>query len=263
MQKIKTGMSLGVLCVVISVLSGCATTPKNPADPYEGYNRKMFAFNQGLYTLGDPLLTGYRKAMPDVVQTGIRNVVSNVGMVPTIGDDLLQANFRWAGDDTLRFLLNTTLGCLGLFDVASHVGLYARQQSFGLTLERWSDEPTPYIILPIFGPSTGSNMLGLFPDYLMSPITYTSGSVYWPYQALSQTQRASDVLPQYEILTQTAIDPYVAVRTAYLQNQALQIWQVKHENLPVSDAPMMQSSEANPDLIPGDDVIPGEGGVSS
>jgi phospholipid-binding lipoprotein MlaA len=238
--RLKAFLGIG-LC---AMLTGCATQPKNPEDPYETYNRQMFAFNQELYTLAHPILAGYRTVTPGPVQAGIRNFKNNVWMVPTIGNDLLQANFRWAGEDTLRFLLNTTLGCFGLFDVASHVGLYQRDQSFGLTLARWGAVQSPYLILPVFGPTTGRGMLGTVPDNFMLPMTYTSGPAYWTYQGLTQTQMASDHLPQFESITQTAIDPYVAVRTAYLQNQALLVWQVRHENLPLSDAPMLQSMDA-------------------
>lgn len=248
-------MTTGLLCVCAG-LTGCATKP-NSIDPYEPYNRVVFDFNQDVYTMVKPVIHGYENITPTFFRTGVRNFFNNIDMVPTIGNDLLQFNFKWALEDTTRLVLNSTLGVFGLFDIASHVGLYQRDQSFGLTLAKWGATKSPYLILPFYGPITGRGLLGLVPDFFMSPLTYIDkGHVYYPMEALKYTQKASDLLPKQDDITAMAIDPYVALRNAYLQNQQLLIWQVKNEDKPLSDAPVYQQSSFAP--IPGEEEMPSD-----
>ncbi len=199
-------------------------------DPLEKYNRVMFKINTGLNnTVFEPVVKVYDQS-PSFIRTGVHNFFSNIQMFPTIGNDFLQANFRWAGLDCMRLILNTTLGGLGLVDVASSVGLNARSQSFGLTLGKWGVKETPYLVLPILGPSTVRGAMGLIPDFYMSPINYLPKSRYfWSAKALEYIQVGSDVLPKIRFIMDNSLDPYVAMRNAYIQNQHYLLEQVVEE----------------------------------
>jgi phospholipid-binding lipoprotein MlaA len=139
------------LCIV---LSSSAFAMEN-RDPWEPVNRKIFAFNDTAdrYLL-KPVAKGYQKITPDPVETGIRNFFSNVGEVPIIINDLLQLEFAEAGNDTGRFVINTTVGLAGIFDVASKMGLPKNTQDFGLTMAHWGVKSGPYVVVPFLGPFT-------------------------------------------------------------------------------------------------------------
>ena len=215
------------------LLTGCTHQPtKNTnsanVDPFEKYNRAMFKVNMGLTdTIFEPVVGVYDKSFPAFIRTGIHNFFGNIQMVPTIGNDLLQANFRWAGRDFMRLVLNTSLGGLGLVDVASSVGLYSRPQSFGLTLGKWGVKETPYLVLPILGPSSVRGTVGLIPDFYMSPINYLPKNRYfWGLKTMEYVQIGSDVLPRIRFIMDNSLDPYVAMRNAYIQNQHYLLEQV-------------------------------------
>lgn len=231
---------VAILLLVSTQLSSCAANsntksarPFNP-DPYEKYNRKVFQLNMDLNkAILTPVVNAYDTVLPTPVRNGVRNVSGNIMMVPTIGNDALQANFKFMWRDTFRFALNSTMGCFGLVDVASNIGFGPRTQSFGLTLAKWGMRESPYVMVPLLGPSTVRGTLGFIPDYFMSPVSYITPT--WSYIAVHGVQllqNASDVLPQEETLMQMSLDPYVAVRSAYLQNRAYLQRQVLEEQEP-------------------------------
>lgn len=213
-------------------------------DPYESYNRKIFQFNMDLSkAILHPVVNAYTKVVPTPVRTGVRNVYGNIMMVPTIGNDVLQANFRYMWRDIFRFALNSTMGCLGVVDVASSIGFEPRTQSFGLTLAKWGMRESPYVMVPFFGPSTVRGTFGFVPDYFMSPLSYvTPFSMYVLARGGQLLQNASDVLPQEDIIMQMSLDPYVAVRSAYLQNREYL------ENKIINEIPDDQMPDNNLDL---------------
>lgn len=144
----------------------------NPDDPWEGFNRKMFAFNDTVdtYTL-KPVAKGYKAITPDPVERGISRMFSNVGEVVNVVNDLLQGKFRQAGNDTGRFVINTTIGLVGFFDVADHFGLPKNDgEDFGQTLGVWGVDSGPYLVLPLFGPSTVRDGPARIVDRFINPI---------------------------------------------------------------------------------------------
>jgi len=191
-------------------------------DPYQPFNRAMYKFNGGLTkVILQPVVTVYTVVLPSPVRTGVSNFFSNIWMVPTILNDILQLNFPFVAKDTARFVINTTLGVGGLFDVASGAGFHEHPQGFGLTLARWGVVRSPYLVLPFFGPTTFRDALGMVPDYYASPITYVKPwQVNLGLRSLGFVDAAASVIPQQKLLTVMALDPYVAVRNAYLQNRA-------------------------------------------
>jgi phospholipid-binding lipoprotein MlaA len=252
MSKYLRRFSRGILGITgLVLLSACShqITKTNPAsdinknqatknttntaniDPFEKYNRAMFQVNTALNnTIFEPIVSVYDKSVPSFGREVLHNFFSNIQMFPTIGNDLLQGNFRWAGRDCMRLVLNTTLGGLGVIDVASSVGLYSRSQSFGLTLGKWGVQDTPYLVLPILGPSSVRGTIGLVPDFYMTPINYMDmNRNYWILKSLQYLQIGSDVLPKVRFIMENSLDPYVAMRNAYTQNQHYLLEQVKTE----------------------------------
>ena len=134
-------------------------------DPWEGFNRKVFVFNDTVdrYVLV-PISKGYRAITPDFVEVGVGNIFSNLSEVTTVANDLLQFEFMQAGSDAGRFLINSTIGVVGVFDVASKIGLEEHNQDFGLTLAKWGLDSGPYVMLPFFGPSTVRDGFGSLVD---------------------------------------------------------------------------------------------------
>jgi phospholipid-binding lipoprotein MlaA len=209
-------------------------TPQPPpvvnVDPYEKFNRAVFGFNMRMdrYILR-PIAQGYDTITPSPIRKGIGNFFSNLDMLNTIPNDLLQGKTAYFTADTWRFILNTTLGLGGVFDVATRFGLPQHHEDFGLTLAYWSGEsglkPQPYLVLPIMGSSTTRDTFGRLPSYATWPFTYMDPQYYnYGALALNAVNKRADLLPADKLL-QDAFDPYIFVRDAYLQtrNHAIEI----------------------------------------
>ena len=167
-----------VALAATAMLAGCASgggvdREPNPADPWEGFNRKVFAFNDVLdrYAL-KPVARGYRFITPDPVETGVGNFFSNLGEPRTVLNSLLQGKVRNASIATSRFLINTTVGVGGLWDVASRMEITGQEEDFGQTLGAWGWEESRYLVLPLLGPSTLRDTGGLPADMYAYPTTY-------------------------------------------------------------------------------------------
>lgn len=224
--------SLLTLAFTAFFCGAAVSEPVDSIDPYQSFNRAMFKFNMSLqrYFIS-PVVSVYDTLVPSMARSGVGNFFSNVGMVSDIGNDALQTNWHFLGHDLVRFFLNTTLGLFGTIDVASQGGWYSHSQSFGMTLAKWGVVKSPYLVLPVLGPSTARDAFGLVPDYLMSPWYYgiKHDWRYYSLRALEFTQVASDMLPQQKMIMENAIDPYIALRNAYLQNRAYIIRQIKYD----------------------------------
>ena len=234
MRKLLT-VSLGV---GVLLLSGCASSPTvagtNTSDPFEGYNRGMTTFNNHFMdVVVIPATKGYNYVLPSFARTGISNFFQNVGTISDIGNDILQFNFHYMVIDIARLLINTTIGVGGLFDMAAKNGIYAHPQSFGYTLNKWGWKHSDYLVLPILGPSTVRGTVGLVPDMYMSPIMYIK-PVWARYSltGLNALQTAANFVPQQQSLMAMSLDPYVALRDAYLQNQAYIQTQINYDGFP-------------------------------
>lgn len=207
-------LSLGFAIPYICV----AQSEQNP-DPWQGFNRAMFTFNDTLdrWTL-KPLAKTYRFVMPDPLEIGVSNIFSNVMEVPNTINGVLQGDFKGAAHDTGRLLVNTTLGLGGLLDVAQHMNLPAdTPEDFGQTLAVWGVGQGPYLVLPLLGPSTLRDGFGKPVDYYTNPTTYidhvpTDNTV----MALSLTSTRARLL---ELENGITGDRYVFIRDVYLQRR--------------------------------------------
>lgn len=192
-------------------------------DPWEGFNRSMFAFNEWADRwLIEPLAIGWDFALPEAVQLGIDNFFDNLHFPRRFANDLLQGKPRHAGETLGRFLLNSTFGVGGLFDPAVTNGwLPAHDEDFGQTLGVWGVPPGPYLVWPVVGPSSPRDTVGLVVDGYMRPETYfvpfyvNVGS--WATESMNNRALA---LEDVRAERAAAFDFYAAVRRAYVQYRA-------------------------------------------
>jgi len=212
---------------------GCTTVgPDDNRDPYEDYNRSMHSFNNSAYERMRPLARGYDAMMPDAAQRGLFNFFNNLRELGRVANDAMQGEWGYAGEDSKRFFINTTVGVLGFMDIADE--WYGKEmrfnQSFAVTLHKWGvyedGHKSPYMVWPLIGPGTVED-LATGVDALFNPLTYTfliPGVGLAAYALSSGTTAAYYVnqgvsyLPAYDNLNEVSVDPYVALRNAYLQN---------------------------------------------
>jgi phospholipid-binding lipoprotein MlaA len=219
MSRVRTSLT----ALMFLILTGCASTGEfaDPRDPWEGFNRAMFSFNDSVdRAIIKPLAKGYKAVVPVPLDRGITNFFSNLGDIGSAINNALQFKLSRAGSDLGRVVLNTTLGLLGFFDVATNMNLPHYGEDFGQTLGVWGSSPGPYIVLPLLGPSSGRDAVGLVVDWFTDPITYIEDdSVRIALRALWFVDRRADLLGATNLVEQAALDPYEFVRNAYLQKR--------------------------------------------
>lgn len=212
---------LGLL-LLLTALGGCATTGGNPHDPLEGYNRAMFGFNEGVdNAIVKPVASGYKTVMPEFARTGVTNFFSNL-RDPWIGvNNILQGKVGAGVSDFGRFAMNTTVGILGLFDVASNAGLEKHNEDFGQTLGRWGVGSGAYVVLPILGPSSVRDGVSLFAvDWHGDPLWYV-GNIPTRNELVGVrlVDNRANLLDAGRLAEEAALDHYAYVRDAYLQRR--------------------------------------------
>ena len=190
-------------------------------DPWEPYNEKMFSFNHDMvdrYVL-KPVGTVW-DYLPDPVQESLGNAFDNVAMPRRVVNNLLQAKFKGAGTELTRFGINTTVGVVGLFDVAKKWGFEKQDADTGQTLGKWGVGPGPYFILPFLPPLTVRDAFGLVGDVAMDPINYFAPlAASFGRRGGEVVNTRSQNLELYESVEESTVDLYSAVRNAYLQRR--------------------------------------------
>lgn len=212
-------MALGTALLLL----GCASPDRvpDPRDPLETYNRAVFRFNTEFDKIVmKPAAKGYQAITPEPLDRGITNFFGNLSDVTSAVNNILQFKMSRAGSDVGRLFINSTVGVLGFFDVATNVGLPSYKEDFGQTLGYWGIQPGPYFMLPVLGPSTVRETIGFAGDVVTDPLfNVRKGTVYWGLAALRVVDRRADLLTAGEILDDAAIDPYSFLRDAYLQRR--------------------------------------------
>lgn len=210
---------LGV-AVVAGLLTGCATSG-NPKDPIEGFNRAMFAFNDGLDTvLIKPVAKGYDAVLPAPVRTGVTNFFGNIADLFIGVNNLLQGKPDQALSDFGRVVINSTIGILGLFDVATEAGLEKHEEDFGQTFGRWGVGDGAYVVIPFFGPRTVRDTVGLVLDVKADPVANLSDvATRNSLLALQVIDNRADLLPADKVIEKAALDKYSYIRDGYLQRR--------------------------------------------
>jgi phospholipid-binding lipoprotein MlaA len=211
-----------LLALAALALGGCASLGgDDPRDPLEGWNRGVYQFNDKLdQYVARPVATGYRRAIPGEIRDRVRNFFGNIGDVFTGVNNFLQGKFADGANDWARVAFNTTIGILGIHDVATDMGYEKHDEDFGQTFGRWGAASGPYLVLPGLGSSTVRDGLGKTLDIYTDPINETEPfGVRWGVVALRLTQTRADLLDASRILEEAALDRYVFQRDAYLQRR--------------------------------------------
>jgi len=204
---------------VSGLLGGCATAENR--DPIEGFNRAMYAFNEGLDTvLIKPVAQGYDAVLPTPVRTGVTNFFGNIADLFIGVNNLLQGKPDQAVSDIGRVLINSTVGILGLFDVATEAGLEKHEEDFGQTFGRWGVGDGAYVVVPFFGPRTVRDTVGLVLDVKADPVARIDDiPTRNTLLALRIIDTRADLLPADKVIEEAALDKYSYVRDGYLQRR--------------------------------------------
>ena len=199
------------------VLAGCAA-PRNPDDPLEPVNRVVYRFNDALdKALLKPTAKGYIAVMPTTGKIMVSNFFSNLDDIMVTANDLLQFKLAQGVSDGMRFVVNSTIGVLGLIDVASAGGLKKHDEDFGQTLGKWGFGNGAYLVLPIIGPSTVRDGFGFYVDLYLDPMYYISDMSTRNQAFLFQKiTRRADLLDQEKVMNEALIDRYQFMRDIYL-----------------------------------------------
>lgn len=243
----KLGISTVVALVVLAA-GGCASS-NTPGDPFEGFNRAMFSFNEGVdKAIIHPVATGYKTVVPEPARDCVSNVFSNINDVFVGVNSLLQGKVFDAVTDACRVVVNTTVGLLGCFDVATKLGLDKHNRDFGQTFGKWGFGAGPYFVFPFLGPSYLREGIGT--------LIYTNLDPVWanhiPTRNVAYSLRAlnyrAELLQAGSILEDAALDKYSFVRDAYRQRREGMINDDANKATRASspDAPRVHSGEGVP-----------------
>jgi phospholipid-binding lipoprotein MlaA len=207
-------------------------------DPVEGLNRAIFAFNDGVDTMVfRPVAAVYGYVIPDAARSAVRRAFDNLNLPVVFANDLFQLDLLGAGITLGRFAINSTVGALGLFDVAQHVGFDAHRADFGQTLHHYGSGPGAYVVLPLIGPSTVRDAVGKGVDGFLQPLRYiVEPEVSFAVSGAEAVVRREALLVPLDDLKSTSVDYYAALRAAYYQNRAVDLRKGRAADSPDVDA---------------------------
>ena len=215
---------MAIAAAFAALLTGCATTAENPKDPYEGFNRAMFQVNEGIDVVLKPVAQGYDTAAPLPVKAGVGNFFGNLSDAWTSVNNFLQGKGSDGLSDAGRFLINTTVGIGGVFDVASEMGLEKRSEDFGQTLAVWGVGEGPYFYWPIIGPRTTRDTFGWAVDTYADPVPHLNDvALRNSLTGVRLVDHRASLLPTDKVVEEAAFDKYNYIRDAYLQNRRSEI----------------------------------------
>jgi phospholipid-binding lipoprotein MlaA len=255
---------LVITAVLFGSLGGCATPPSpddkeavadfnETNDPLEPTNRGIYAFNNGLDTvIMRPAAQAYRFVVPGPVRSGVHNILSNLGTPVQLSNDMLEGRPHRAGDTTMRFLINTTVGVLGFFDFAKDWGYPDHDADFGMTLALWGLPEGPYLFLPVFGPSDPRDAVGLGVNTAMDPFTWVGQgaavvALDWSRVAMNGLDQRERHLDDIDSVKKTALDPYATFRSLYRQHRRAQIEDLRKDKR--ATIPVWFPQSGTPDTV--------------
>lgn len=243
-------MVLVFAALVLAVLQGCAMSPNaNPSDPWEPFNRQVYNFNDGLdEAVLKPVATAYQHVTPQIMRTGVTNFFGNIGDVWSFVNNVLQLKPAESVETLFRVGVNSTIGLFGLIDVATELRLEKHTEDFGQTLGYWGAPAGPYVVLPLFGPSTVRDSLALPVDAQgnlvggVDEVALRNSLV-----TLRLVNTRANYLGAGRLLDAAALDKYSFTRDAYLQRRRSLIrdpksevnWDEERYDLPEPTSPVL------------------------
>ena len=239
LKRIKILIGVVALSIIVSTPQLLAEEKYTANECFEKFSRGTLKFNQGLdRAIFKPIAKGYR-ALPVPIRAGTSNFVNNLRSLLTLSNNLLQGDFRGAGNTAGRFAVNTTVGILGVFDPASKIGLEKRgREDFGQTLGVWGADSGCYFVLPVLGPTTTRDALGLVGNVFIDPVYQLTHNTetdivignqnlsehnYYYYKGTDAVDFRSKNIESLDSLEKNSIDFYASVKSIYLQNRSQKI----------------------------------------
>lgn len=215
-------VALSLLALFVLAGSGCASVPgePDPRDPWESFNRSMYGFNDSVdKAVIAPVADVYLK-IPDGGRTAVHNFLVNLGYPTTIINQFLQGKFERGLEDTMRFIFNTTLGLLGFIDIAGPTGLGRHDEDFGQTFAVWGIPEGNFLTLPVLGPNTVRSAAGWPLDFLTKPLNWIeTPTEFLALIGVDVVDTRARLAPAIKLRDETAFDPYIFTREAYLQQR--------------------------------------------
>jgi phospholipid-binding lipoprotein MlaA len=233
---------IAAVLALTTACAGCARNPANP-DPWEKTNRVLFALDGGLdrYAL-EPVANAYTKVVPRPVRVGIGNGFDNLRYGNVVVNDFLQGRWKLGFQDAARMGINSTVGIAGIFDVATRWGLKSHENDFGVTLGKWGLGPGPYLVLPLFGPSTFRDAPDLGFSLLTDPTVWLDLplAVALPLAGTNAVDMRARQGGPIRFVNRAAVDPYVFTRELYLRHRESLI----HPGMPTAQPDLYEDEDA-------------------
>lgn len=225
-------LRLGLAAAALVLASGCATVPAgttpaavNAVDPWENWNRKVFAFNEAVdQTVLEPVAKAYRDFVPQLLRTGIGNFFGNIGDVWSAANHLLQGKVATSLEMGMRVVTNTVFGLGGVLDPATELRLPRRSEDFGQTLGVWGLPAGPYVVLPLLGPSSVRDAAGLPLDRWATMTRHVIDAEAWSMSVLQLVNVRAELLATTQLLSDVSLDKYSFMRDGYLSRRRDQVW---------------------------------------
>jgi phospholipid-binding lipoprotein MlaA len=236
--------------VVVLVLTGCAQVPpekEDDRDPLQSVNRPIYDFNFDILDayLLRPVTIGYTRVTPQVVRTSLINTTNNLDTPIDATNALFQGKVSDSGVNVARFLINSSVGIFGIFDVASQIGLEEQTEDFGQTLGVWGIDNGAYLMIPAYGPSTVRNMTGDVVDAAVLPSLTLGAPLTVGKWFIKVMEARASLIPQEGLLTEST-DPYLFTKDIYLQRQ---LYELLDGNLPLAEEDKSEEDEADDDFF--------------
>ena len=215
-------LTVALLALFILTGTACVSVPggPDPNDPWEPFNRSMYDFNDGIdKDIIAPVADAYLK-IPDGGRKAIHNFFVNLTYPTTVINQFLQGKFERGFEDSMRFIFNTTFGLLGFIDIAGPSGLARHKEDFGQTFAVWGVPSGNFLTLPVLGPQTVRSVVGWPLDFLTTPLFWIeTGAEFVAVAGLDVVDTRARLAPAIRLRDETAFDPYVFTREAYLQQR--------------------------------------------
>ena len=223
MYNFKNKPYIAIFSLMVLLIQGCATGPNaNPADPMEPLNRAIYGFNDGLdRAVIKPVAIVYDRAVPALVQTGVENFFGNIGDVGSVINNLLQFKPKETVETFMRVSVNTVFGFAGVLDIGTELGMAKNRQDFGKTLGVWGMNSGPYVVLPIYGPSSVRDTVGTVVDGNYDLVNnLRKVPVRNSLTVLRLLDKRAELLGTTNALDEAALDKYTFTRDVYLRRRA-------------------------------------------